>query len=123
MFHHYEIQPSTPSSPACGSSVLLAGFLKMRANVLSHQVELIFWSHTFRVKIRTFSCSVGNGPPPTLVVYALITPITVPIALGGIPSPVHTPPIVVAEEVTNGYVPKSRSSIAALAPSTSTFLP
>ena len=66
---------------------------------------------------------MGNGPPPTRVVYALTTPIVVPISLGGIPSPVHTPPTAVAELVTNGYVPKSMSSISAFAPSTKIFLP
>jgi hypothetical protein len=48
----------------------------------------------------TFNCSVGKGPPPTLVVYALMTPITFLIIVGGIPNPVQTPPIEVAEEVT-----------------------
>ena len=66
------------------------------------------------------SCSVGNGPPPTRVVYALTTPMVLPMRLGGIPSPVHTPPIVVDEDVTKGYVPKSRSSMSAFAPSTRT---
>ena len=66
----------------------------------------------------TFNCSVGNGPPPTRVVYALITPIVVPIDFGGIPKPVQTPPMVVEDEVTYGYVPKSISNINALAPST-----
>lgn len=41
-----------------------------------------------------------------------------PSFLGGIPSPVQTPPMEVEEEVTYGYVPKSRSSMSALAPST-----
>ena len=50
--------------------------------------------------IRALSCSVGNGPPPTRVVYALTTPITFPIIFGGMPRPVHTPPMVVEEEVT-----------------------
>lgn len=43
--------------------------------------------------------------------------------LGGIPRPVHTPPMVVEEEVTKGYVPKSISSKSALAPSTRIRLP
>ena len=72
---------------------------------------------------RTLSCSVGNGPPPTRVVYALITPIVFPMRLGGIPRPVQTPPMVVEDEVTYGYVPKSMSSINAFAPSTRTFFP
>ena len=32
------------------------------------------------------------------------TPYTLLMNLGGTPSPVHTPPTVVAEEVTNGYL-------------------
>src|SRR5262249_58198889 len=36
--------------------------------------------------------SVGSGPSPTRVVYALTTPSTRPIAFGGKPSPVQTPP-------------------------------
>jgi hypothetical protein len=66
---------------------------------------------------------VGNGPPPTLVVYALTTPIAFPIIFGGIPRPVQTPPTEVEDDVTKGYVPKSISSISAFAPSTSTRFP
>ena len=33
---------------------------------------------------------------------------TLPILLGGMPSPVHTPPIVQLEEVTKGYVPEMK---------------
>lgn len=49
--------------------------------------------------------SEGNGPSPTLVVYALTTPITLPIAEGGNPRPVQTPPILQFDDVTYGYVP------------------
>ena len=55
---------------------------------------------------------------PTLVVYALATPMTVSNFLGAKPRPLHTPPNAGLEEVTKGYVPKSRSSIVAFAPST-----
>ena len=59
----------------------------------------------------TLSCnSVGNGPLPTLVVYALKIPITSLILFGAIPKPVEAPAAVVVEEVTYGYVPKSISS-------------
>jgi hypothetical protein len=71
----------------------------------------------------TLSCSVGNGPPPTLVVYAFTTPMAFPIIFGGMPRPVHTPPMEVEDDVTNGYVPKSMSSRSAFAPSTSTRFP
>src|SRR5438874_4125229 len=49
--------------------------------------------------------SVGNGPSPTRVVYALATPITPSMDRGGPPRPVHTPPVVAFDEVTYGYVP------------------
>ena len=44
--------------------------------------------------------SEGKGPSPTLVVYALTTPITVYILSGLKPNPVDTPPIDVLDEVT-----------------------
>ena len=50
--------------------------------------------------------SVGKAPGPTLVVYALTTPYTLPISRGGTPNPVQTAPIVQFEEVTKGYVPR-----------------
>ena len=57
----------------------------------------------------SLSCSVGNGPLPTLVQYALNIPETVPIFEGATPSPVHAPAHVVFEDVTKGYDPKSMS--------------
>src|SRR5580704_13195003 len=48
------------------------------------------------------SSSVGNGPLPTRVQYALVMPITVSIDVGGTPVPVAAPPEVALEEVTNG---------------------
>src|ERR671916_4846 len=53
--------------------------------------------------------SVGKGPSPTLVVYALVTPITRSSARGGMPLPTTAPPTDGLEEVTNGYVPWSLS--------------
>jgi hypothetical protein len=49
---------------------------------------------------------VGNGPSPTLVVYAFTTPITSPMLHGGSPKPVQTPPTLLLDEVTYGYVPE-----------------
>src|SRR5262245_11078615 len=60
--------------------------------------------------------SVGNGPEPTRVVYAFVTPMTREIAVGGMPVPTHAPPAVGLDDVTNGYVPWSRSSMVAWAP-------
>src|SRR5690606_33658848 len=46
--------------------------------------------------------SVGNGPLPTRVQYALVMPITSLIFEGAMPSPLQTPLLVVLEEVTKG---------------------
>src|ERR1035441_3901335 len=67
--------------------------------------------------------SVGNGPSPTRVTYALVTEITVPIFVGPTPVPVAAPPAVAEDEVTNGYVPWSMSSIVPCAPSNITLPP
>ena len=67
--------------------------------------------------------SVGNGPDPTRVVYAFTTAMTRSKRLGATPDPVAAPPDVAFEDVTNGYVPWSTSSIVACPPSKSTVLP
>src|SRR5579871_2691292 len=67
------------------------------------------------------SSSVGNGPLPTRVQYALLTPITSLICCGATPKPLQTPADIVFDEVTHGKVPKSISSILPCAPSASTF--
>ena len=67
--------------------------------------------------------SVGNGPLPTLVQYALNIPKTSPIRRGAIPKPVHAPAHTVFEDVTNGYDPKSISSNDHCAPSAKTEPP
>src|ERR1041385_5876400 len=54
--------------------------------------------------------SVGKGPEPTGGVYALMTPITWVIPVGGAPDQRHAPPLVGLLLVTNGYVPWSTSS-------------
>src|SRR5580700_2830886 len=46
------------------------------------------------------SSSVGKGPPPTRVQYALLTPITSRICWGATPRPVQTPAEMVLEDVT-----------------------
>src|SRR2546426_4509265 len=51
------------------------------------------------------SDSVGNGPAPTLVVYAFEIPMTLWTCLGETPRPVETPPAAALEEVTKGNVP------------------
>ena len=67
--------------------------------------------------------SVGNGPDPTLVVYALNIPIIFLILFGATPKPEQAPAAVVLEEVTYGYVPKSMSSNEPWAPSANIFFP
>src|SRR5690348_13630889 len=66
--------------------------------------------------------SVGNGPAPTLVVYAFRMPTTLVILVGPTPEPTQAPPAVGEDEVTNGYVPWSTSSSVAWAPSSRTTL-
>ena len=46
--------------------------------------------------------SVGNGPSPTRVVYALTTAMTRSTRFGATPLPVQAPPEVALELVTNG---------------------
>ena len=46
------------------------------------------------------SASVGSGPLPTRVVYALTTPRTPSMAVGPMPAPTAAPPAVVLEDVT-----------------------
>src|SRR5690606_17556864 len=67
--------------------------------------------------------SVGNGPLPTRVVYALNIPNTSLTLFGAIPKPVHAPAAVVFDDVTNGYVPKSISRSDPCAPSARIDLP
>ena len=67
--------------------------------------------------------SVGKGPDPTLVVYALKIPLIFLILFGGTPKPEHAPAEVVLDDVTYGYVPKSISSREPCAPSAKIFLP
>ena len=67
--------------------------------------------------------SVGNGPQPTLVQYALKIPKISPTSLGEIPNHVQAPALIVFEDVTKGYEPKSISSIVPCAPSANIFLP
>ena len=46
--------------------------------------------------------SVGNGPEPTRVEYAFMTPMTSSTWSGPMPPPVHAPPATGLDEVTNG---------------------
>src|SRR4051812_40107239 len=67
--------------------------------------------------------SVGNGPDPTRVTYALATPTTRSMWRGPTPAPVQAPPATGFDDVTNGYVPWSRSRNVACAPSSNTWWP
>ena len=60
------------------------------------------------------SISLGNGPSPTRVTYALATPTTSSIRFGPIPKLTAAPAAIGLDEVTNGYVPWSRSRSVAL---------
>ncbi len=52
-----------------------------------------------------------------------MTPTTAPSAEGGIPRPVQAPPAAQDDDVTNGYVPWSTSSMTPCAPSHRSFAP
>src|SRR5258708_19442781 len=67
--------------------------------------------------------SVGKGPLPTRVVYALVTPATALIGVGPTPRPVQAPPQIEFDDVTYGYVPKSMSCLVPCAPSNKTQSP
>src|SRR5688572_10065484 len=69
------------------------------------------------------SSSVGNGPPPTRVLYAFATPITLLIHFGGTPDPPQTPTPEALLLVTYGNVPWSISRSDPCAPSNNTRLP
>jgi hypothetical protein len=51
------------------------------------------------------SSSVGKGPEPTRVVYALTIPITRPICVGPIPEPVQAPPAVGFDDLFLDQIP------------------
>src|SRR5262249_17531739 len=51
---------------------------------------------------RSSESSVGKGPSPTLVVYALTTPRTASMARGPTPNPVQMPPTDAFDDVTYG---------------------
>ena len=55
-----------------------------------------------RVALVVEAARSGTGPSPTRVVYALTTAITRLMRVGGMPLPVHAPPAVALEDVTNG---------------------
>ena len=61
--------------------------------------------------------SLTNGPDPTRVAYAFITPITSSICIGAMPPPVAAPPAIGCDEVTYGYEPWLRSRSVPCAPS------
>src|ERR1041385_8505631 len=67
--------------------------------------------------------SVGKGAEPTRVTYAFATPTTEVASTGPSPAPDSSPPATQLEEVTNGYVPWSRSRSVPCAPSSRTCLP
>ena len=50
----------------------------------------------------SLSCSVGNGPPPTRVLYAFTTPMTRLMYRPGTPEPFETPTPELLLLVTNG---------------------
>ena len=72
---------------------------------------------------RRRTSSVGNGPDPTRVMYAFVIPMMRSMCRGPTPAPAHAPPATGFDDVTNGYVPWSRSRNVACAPSNITCWP
>ena len=60
------------------------------------------WPCSARNSPHSSKSSVGNGPEPTRVVYALTMPMTRSMRFGAMPEPVTAPPDVAFDEVTNG---------------------
>ena len=84
-------------------AVYLTKFKSSHPHLLGLPVVVPYSWPLSRSNLPTSSFSyVGNGPSPTLVVYALTTPITVSTFLGHIPNPVDKPPIEVEDDVTYG---------------------
>jgi hypothetical protein len=57
---------------------------------------------SIRVSPSASSSSVGNGPAPTRVVYALVMPTIRSMSRGPSPDPAHAPPAVGFDDVTYG---------------------
>src|ERR1700761_3867634 len=96
MLHHDEIKPATTPAATRRGAILMPDLLEVHSRFLCRKTYTsVLGIQNMGHKSPTLSCSVGNGPPPTRVVYALITPITFPMRRGGIPRPVHIPPTVV----------------------------
>src|SRR5437762_554201 len=112
----YAVQMSMRSRPSSTSSFVSASASRplmrapYRTATASYQPQRrgrpVTAPYSLPVSRRRFpvspNSSVGSGPSPTLVVYALTTPSTPPIARGGRPSPVHTPPTDAFDDVTYG---------------------
>lgn len=95
-----QIEPAASSLSSGSDTELETNTLEILASFLiKHDCQP--FRGIFKTAIQlTLSCSVGNGPPPTRVVYALTTPMIFLMLVGGTPRPVQTPPTAVLEEVT-----------------------
>src|SRR5262249_24896604 len=102
------LQPSSTSSFVTASDASPLTFVAYRTTTPSNQPQRRArpavdpnsfpraWSPSPTASVN----SVGNGPLPTPVVYAVATPSTASILVGPTPVPVEAPPAVELEEVT-----------------------
>jgi hypothetical protein len=70
VLHDDEIEPSGSTSTTCSHSPFSTNFLKLNSDVLWQKDETSISSIALEAQrsTPTLSCSVGKGPPPTLVV-------------------------------------------------------
>src|SRR5438128_9219325 len=92
-------RPSTPESAAAWRTTTASNQPQRRGR----PVVAPYSSPSSRMRSAIAGvASVGSGPLPTRVVYALTTPSTASTAVGPIPAPTAAPPAVVLDEVTYG---------------------
>ena len=95
--HHAELGGSVEHA-----GVLQSGQVEPTAATGPPVVAPNSWPAARRASPVSSCSSVGNGPEPTRVQYALKMPMTSPMRVGATPSPVQAPAAVVVELVTKG---------------------
>ena len=100
--HHMIVNNQITSAGESDEVIIVAG-INLDASPLNLNAQIIpfFDINSPILQVN----SVGNGPDPTRVVYALTIPMTSSRYNGPRPVPVIELPAVVFEEVTKGYVP------------------
>ncbi len=98
LFHHDELRHAVDHD-----GILQCHQIHPTATAVASRHGTVFVSYfAKRVACLVEQLYGGNGPEPTRVLYALKIPNTSRMSVGPTPSPVHTPPLVVLEELTKG---------------------